>query len=131
MRVLLVENDKMIIKIIANCLLSRDCAVVSIQNGYDALKVASEEHFDAIISNVFLTQLSGLEFIGKLSTSNSLRPPVYVISKTPNEDLEFEAYQLGAIDFITIPFDPVLLIEKMISDQENRLQKNAPHINQK
>ncbi|WP_374441252.1 PleD family two-component system response regulator [Epilithonimonas sp.] len=127
LKILLVDSEMLFTKIIKNILLIKEYEIEEAGNGYEGLQKAKNKHFDLVISNVFLTQVSGLEFINRYKNEVNNTTPIFVISKSSDKNLESAVFDLGAANFITIPMNLYKLFKKV---KELETDRKAFLINQ-
>lgn len=80
------------------------------ENGRDALQKAMADTYDAILCDLSMPIMDGLEFIAKLK-ANTVETPVVILTAHDNKDNMLRALQTGAFDFIEKPYEPVSLID--------------------
>jgi DNA-binding response OmpR family regulator len=88
--------------------------VVEAANGEEALAQAREARFDLFVLDVMMPGLSGLEVAARLraEAETSAVPFVFISARADEADVR-EGYALGAADYITKPFDPLRLGERL------------------
>ena len=103
-RILLVDDEPNIVKILTVCLVQSGHAVTGAASAEEALTRLDAAEFDLLISDVRLG--SGMDGLGLLQVSLSRRPemPVILITAYGTVELAVEAMKLGASDFIRKPF---------------------------
>jgi DNA-binding NtrC family response regulator len=113
-KVLLVDDEEEFTRILSERMEARGLKVVTAENGSAALKKAEDERFDAIILDMFMPEMDGIETLKRLLEIN---PDLQVIMLTGHATLEkgVEAVKLGAMDFIEKPADMDKLLAR-ISD---------------
>lgn len=84
--------------------------VVEASTGAEALEHARAGEFDLVLLDVMLPDMGGLEVAQKLMDDErtGAMPIVFLSARATREDLS-AGYALGAVDYITKPFDPVEL----------------------
>jgi two-component system KDP operon response regulator KdpE len=101
-KVLVVDDDSRILKTLEINLRARGFEVVPARTGEDALKLAARHHPDAVILDLGLPQLDGLDVVRGLRGWTSV--PIVVLSGRGFETTKVEALDLGADDYLTKPF---------------------------
>jgi DNA-binding NtrC family response regulator len=93
--------------------------VETCSSGYSAIETMQKRDFDLIITDLKMPGMSGLEV---LKTVRTLQPqiPVILITGFASVDTAVEAMKNGAFDYITKPFVPDLLLEKVHSALRQR-----------
>jgi DNA-binding NtrC family response regulator len=111
-RILLVDDEKEFTRILSERMETRGLTVVTAKNGPAALKKAEKERFDAIILDMFMPEMDGIETLKRLLEMN---PDLQVIMLTGHATLEkgVEAVKLGAMDFLEKPADMDKLLAKI------------------
>jgi two-component system phosphate regulon response regulator PhoB len=84
--------------------------VAEAADGAQALELANTEGFDLVLLDVMLPDMGGLDVARQLKADERTRalPVVFLSARTDKDDLR-AGFALGAIDYITKPFDPIAL----------------------
>ena len=85
--------------------------VLSAATGQDAVDRAAAEHPRAVISEVALPDLSGIELCRRLRRRGGM--PILVLSEIDDERTKIEALESGADDYVTKPFSPGELLARL------------------
>ena len=112
--ILIVDDDKEIVKGLQLVLEGRGYRVVTAHDGAAGLTVASEEHPDLVIVDMMMPKKSGFLVLEKLKNrSGGLIPTIMI---TGNEGSRHRAYaeMLGVRDYIRKPF----AMEKLVRSVE-------------
>jgi CheY-like chemotaxis protein len=111
-KVLIVDDEKDFLDIIAERILARGMDVSTATSAEDALNMVEEESFDVIILDFMMPALDGFK---ALKLIKAKRPDVQIIVLTGNVPGEkrMEAKALGALDVIEKPPDLKDLIQKI------------------
>jgi len=102
MRLLLIEDDPEITRVVQRGLEAEGFSVDSATSGADGLWQAAEAHFDAIILDLLMPGLSGYVVCEKLRASGNEVPVVILTAKDGELD-QVDLLDLGADDFLTKP----------------------------
>jgi DNA-binding NtrC family response regulator len=134
-KILVVDDDPDIRKILYDRLDSLGYIVVTAESGQEALDKAAKEDPDLMFLDLQLPHMSGLQVLKKLKEYPELS--VIIITAFGTIEKAVEAMKEGAFDFITKPFSPDhldLVIKKALEcralRQENlylRGELNAPY----
>jgi two-component system, OmpR family, response regulator len=83
-------------------------------DGTEALEQAEAEEFDLVLLDVMLPDIGGHEVARRWSANERTRalPVVFLSARTDRDDLR-AGYELGAVDYITKPFDPIALAARV------------------
>ena len=103
-RILVADDEPSIRMMLETGLTLNGFEVKSARTGREALDIAASEHFDAVLSDVYMPDLGGLELVDEFRL---LRPGMPIVLMTAQGSLEaaVDAVSRGATDFIGKPFD--------------------------
>ena len=103
---LLVDDDAMNRDALARRLTRNGYGVVTTDNGSDALQIVRERRIDAVLLDVMMPVMSGLETLRQLRQMRSVSdlPVIMVTARDESEDI-IEALDLGANDYVAKPID--------------------------
>lgn len=111
-KVLIVDDDPAICKLLQKVMRSNDLETTVANSGADALSLIRSHTFDIILLDVMLGDMEGFEIIKKIR-SQGITTPVMIVSGR-NEDYDsLYGLSLGADDYITKPFRPLVLGAKV------------------
>ena len=107
-RVLIADDDPSICRLLEKVMLSNDMEPVIAGSGKEALEAISSQHFDLILIDVMLGDMEGFDVIRKIRKEGN-NTPVMIVSGR-NEDYDsLYGLTVGADDYITKPFRPLIL----------------------
>jgi len=113
-RVLVVEDEPDMNNLLADVLRAFDFQPVQAADGREALDRLGEQRPDAVILDLMLPGMSGYELCRRLKTSGETAPiPVLILTALDRETDRRTAYEAGADDYMTKPFAPETLIERL------------------
>ena len=112
--ILIVEDEKDIIKMLEYNLKKEGFKILSARNGEDALDSANREYPDLIILDLMLPKMDGLEVCKSLKkeTKTAAIPIIMLTAKSQESD-KIVGLELGADDYMTKPFSPRELIARI------------------
>jgi two-component system, OmpR family, KDP operon response regulator KdpE len=116
-RVLLVDDERAILKILSIKLKISGYDVIATTSGKEALDLIVSAYPDIMLLDVVMPGMDGFEVLEKLRTSSEL--PVIVFSARPENAQK--ALALGANDFIAKPLD----FDRMIKRIEKMLDRKS------
>jgi DNA-binding response OmpR family regulator len=105
MKILIAEDDPLMMVLIKNQLASENYTLSVHIDGRSALETLEAFKPDMIITDILMPFTSGLELISVVRSSGS-KIPILVLSAMDQEATVLEALSLGANDFISKPFKP-------------------------
>jgi len=112
MRVLLIEDDRMMARSIELMLQAGGFLVEKTQAGEDGVDLAEVYDYDMILLDLNLPDMSGLEVLRTLRRGKN-ETPVLVLSGTLEIDSKVKALSLGADDYMTKPFHKDELVARL------------------
>ena len=113
-KILLVEDEPDIIRLVKFTLEQRNFEVVATSNGLAAIEIASTEKPDLILLDVMMPVINGYETCGRLKKNEKTKDiPVIILSAKAQKKEVDRALKAGAADFIAKPFSPRELREKI------------------
>lgn len=126
-KVLVVDDDQNFLKVISFNLTQQGLQVTVAHDGLQALELFKSEAFDLILSDVRMPQMDGLTLLDQIRQLHE-DTPMIMITAHGDVEMAVQAMQAGATDFLTKPFDRMLLqkkIERALKlkrlEQENRV----------
>lgn len=121
LRVLVVDDSRVVRHVITDALSSsNEIQVVGhASNGEQALRMVAELDPDAITLDLEMPKMGGFTFLRLLLARRST--PVIVLSSHDATDNVFKALELGAVDFIAKPPDPLLSPEPFRTELAQKL----------
>jgi len=109
-RILIVDDTEATRELLARRLGREGHHVVEVANGRAALDRVALEIFDLILLDMMMPDLNGYEVLTQLKADVRFRHiPVIVISALDEIDSVVRCIEAGAEDYLSKPFDPVLL----------------------
>ena len=104
-KILVVEDDANLVELIRYNLEQEDFAVVSTEDGEEALVLADEEKPDLVLLDWMIVNLSGIEVCRRMrrepATANL---PIIMLTARTEEADRIRGLEIGADDYITKPF---------------------------
>ena len=105
MKILVVDDDKLMLESISHQLKKEGYEVELAKDGYEALSVIDKVKVDLIISDVMMPNISGLGLLSLLKQFYFNKIPLIIISSLDKADIVLHSIGLGAIDFLKKPID--------------------------
>ena len=110
MRILVCEDEILTLKTIEFALVREGHEVIKATDGDQGREILQEEKVDLLITDINLPYAKGLELVRFINTQLELRIPVIIVSGITLDETRDHALELGAIGYLTKPFDPVELL---------------------
>ena len=130
-RILVVDDEPLIVEGLKRLLAARDYDVASAGGGCDALIAIGKQQFDAILLDLGMPDLNGNEVL-RFVSDRSADTPVIVVSGDSTIDAAIRALRGGAADFVRKPYEPEELLRRIDNTlARRRLEKENNHILQR
>jgi len=111
--ILLVDDDDLTLTL-GSDLLVPNYKLITADSGSRMFRILELITPDLILLDILMPEMSGFEVIKLLKENEATRQiPVIFLSATNREDHEQEGLSLGAIDFVSKPFSPSLLLKRI------------------
>ena len=103
MRILLVEDDKGIVRFLKKGLTESAFSVDVVTNGEDGLDAVLRRKYDLIVLDILLPRMDGREILKRMRSVDIQTPVIFLTAKDSEEDI-VHGLNLGADDYLTKPF---------------------------
>jgi DNA-binding response OmpR family regulator len=103
MRILLVEDERKVASFVARALRENAYAVDVAPTGEEGFRLASENSYDAILLDVRLPGITGIELCRKLRREE-IQSPILMLTARGLVEQRVEGLDAGADDYLTKPF---------------------------
>lgn len=127
-KVLVVDDEKLIVKGIKYSLEQDEMKVDCAYDGEEALRLAGENQYDIILLDVMLPALDGFEVLKRIREFSSV--PIIMLTAKGDDMDKILGLEYGADDYITKPFN-ILEVKARIKAIIRRSGKNNPVENTK
>ena len=119
-RILIVEDDKNLRKLITTYLKKNEYITYEATNGLEALDIMDTNYIDLIISDIMMKEMDGYELTKSLRDANYTIPILLVTAKSTIADKK-EGFLLGADDYMVKPInmEELLLRVKVLLRRAN------------
>ena len=111
MRVLIIEDDKILSKTIEQCIINK-YDVDRAFDGEEGVMYAKQSIYDAIILDLMLPVMNGYEVLKKLRDEKIYTPVLILTAKDALED-KLRGFKVGADDYLVKPFNREELIARI------------------
>ena len=111
--VLVVDDDREIVKAISILLEKEGYRVLKAYNGMEALDLALDPSLRLILMDVMMPQLDGLSAVLKIREQRNL--PIIVLSAKSEDSDKILGLSMGADDYVAKPFHPQELVARVRS----------------
>jgi sigma-B regulation protein RsbU (phosphoserine phosphatase) len=112
-KILVVDDDESIRKLLSRILLRAGYEVEAASGGKEALEFLAKKNFNLIILDMDMPQMTGIDFLINIKEEKITNIPVLMLSGTTNVDQIIKIYELGAYDFIRKPEHPEIILKRV------------------
>jgi DNA-binding response OmpR family regulator len=110
-KVLIVDDDQKLQKILKEYFEEDEFLVISMYDGVDCIEVINSESPDIIILDIMLPGCNGLDVMRKIKKKHSV--PIILLTAKGEETDRIVGLELGADDYLPKPFNPRELLARM------------------
>ncbi|WP_446651686.1 response regulator transcription factor [Anaerospora hongkongensis] len=107
-KILVVDDDARILKIVKHCLEKEAFQVVTAVDGESALNIVKLEQPSLVVLDLMLPKLNGYDVCRALTDQYSI--PIIILSAKGDELDRIVGFRLGVDDYMTKPFSPTELV---------------------
>lgn len=130
-RILVVDDEDRIRRLIRMYLERDDFVVEEAENGRQALEMALENDYDVILLDIMMPEMDGIEVCEELRKEKMT--PVIMLTAKGEESNRVQGFEVGADDYIVKPFSPrevVLRVKAVLRRTSNSaLNDSSSHSN--
>jgi diguanylate cyclase (GGDEF)-like protein len=122
--ILVVEDERLIARLLKETLQIEGYQVVTVLRGEDAVQYALRETPHLVLLDMKLPDMDGYDVVKRLRANpKTMHIPILILSALDDCASKVEAFELGADDYITKPFDTDELLAR-VRTQLRRVQQN-------
>jgi adenylate cyclase len=120
-RILVVDDNASNLDLLSRRLMRDDHQVTTAESGAAALALTASESFDLVLLDLMMPEMSGYEVLSRLKADERTRHiPVIMVSALDELDSTVRCVEAGAEDYLSKPFDPVLLRARIDASLEKK-----------
>lgn len=120
MRILYVEDEEFLAEAVIHMLKKEKIMVDWAADGNEGLELALKPNYDAIVLDIMLPHMSGLEIL-KIIRSRNIKTPVIMLSALSEVEDKIRGLNTGADDYLAKPFKTAELVARL-----NALSRRQP-----
>jgi sigma-B regulation protein RsbU (phosphoserine phosphatase) len=125
-KILIVDDQEENCAVLQRRLEKEGHTCISVHDGETALDRLATEPFDLVLLDIMMPGIDGREVLRRIKSDEKLRHlPVIMISALDQIDSVVECIQLGAEDYLSKPFNPVLLRARIGSSLDRKRLRDA------
>ena len=110
--VLIVDDDEAVQSVLYKVISSNGLDARVVASGEEALEVTRRYHFDLILLDVNMRGIDGFEVVQELR-KRGVKTPIIIVSGRKEDYDTLYGLDIGADDYITKPFNPIVLGAKV------------------
>jgi DNA-binding NtrC family response regulator len=129
-RVLLVDDEEKFLEVLSQRLETRGIDAETSTSGEEALVKIKNKNFDAIVLDVMMPGIGGIETLKRIRKEN-LDVQIIMLTGRGSVDKAVEAMKEGAIDFMEKPADINTLLNKISEAKEKKILLVMKNIEEK
>lgn len=111
-KILIVDDEALIRDALAFKLRKEGYHIETANDGEQAISILDKEDFDIIISDIMMPFVSGFELL-QILKERGTEAPILMLTSLNSENAESKAFDLGADDYMTKPFSPKDLTQRI------------------
>ncbi|MEO6976806.1 MAG: response regulator, partial [Mucilaginibacter sp.] len=119
-RVLLLEDELQLAKIVSETLRTRGFTITHLANGVLGMDALRKNQYDVCIVDVMMPFMDGFTFVEQLRKTDKQLPVLFLTAKSRSEDV-IKGYQSGGNDYLKKPFS----LEELILRLNELLRRTA------
>ena len=112
LKILVVDDSKMIRSIHKDMLEDAGYQVITAENGYEALEFFHKDKFDLVLTDLNMPKMDGYTLTQELRKINDEIPIIIATTESQSHDID-KGVEVGADIFMVKPLKEVELIEKV------------------
>jgi len=114
--ILIVEDDEMSRELLEKRVARSGYHVTAVSDGEAAIKAVNERHVDLVLLDIMMPGMSGIDVLEAIRKNTDLNnvQVIMISALDDNESIE-KCMQMGAEDFITKPFNALILKSRILS----------------
>jgi DNA-binding response OmpR family regulator len=112
MKVLLLEDDNVLLETLLDILTQNGFNVTAVQNASEAIETTFKNDYDMYLFDINLPDMSGIELLESLKQADDTTPTIFISANVDIETIS-KGFEVGAEDYIKKPFMPEELLVRL------------------
>lgn len=104
--VILIEDDADIVRLVKKDLAVSRYQISAAKDGQTGLKMLQENNYDAVILDLGLPDINGLELCSSIRNELDSKIPIIILTSWQRLEDKLRGFEAGADDYVTKPFSP-------------------------
>ena len=111
--ILIIEDEPTINRIVSNYFLKEKYRVLSALDGFKGLQLFSKNRVDLVCLDIMMPNINGWDVAKTIRETSNV--PIIMMSALSEEEDILKGYSLKVDDYITKPFNPKILVAKVMN----------------
>ena len=113
--ILIVDDKPNNLLILKGFLEAIDCNIITTRSGNEALNFMQNYEFALVLLDVLMPEMDGYELAERMRRSERTKgiPIIFITANSIDQWSVFEGYEVGAVDYLLKPIEPVILRSKV------------------
>ena len=108
--ILIADDEPEIRTLLRLYLENENYQIIEAENGKQALELLKKEHVDLCLLDIMMPEMDGFDVLGFMKRSHMTEViPVIMISSESSSSYIEKAYEMGAADYISRPFNALIV----------------------
>lgn len=112
-KILICEDDFLTLKALEHSIKNEGFEILLAKDGREAKEILTSENIHIFLTDIHVPYFSGLELIRFVREDLQKQIPILVLSRVGLEETILHAFELGATDYLTKPFNPADLMLRL------------------
>lgn len=108
-RILVAEDNRLILETVAHSLTREGYEIIKAADGKECLSILEQNSVDLIITDLYMPHFNGLEVVSNMNEDIKKIIPIMVLSASGGEENVLKAFDMGVDDFMVKPFSLIEL----------------------
>ena len=121
MRILIVDDERMIREVLREYIIHDGFEAVEASNGEEAVQLCRQMDFDVVLMDIMMPKMDGLEAVRQILREKDVA--VIMLSALGEEYDKLRAFELGVDDYVTKPFSPKEVLARIHAVAKRRSVK--------
>ena len=114
MKILVVDDESRIRKLVRDFLVKKDYEVLEASNGKEAVDLFfAQNDVDLIILDIMMPVMDGWQVCREIRAYSKV--PIIMLSAKSDERDELQGFELGVDEYVSKPFSPKVLVARVLS----------------
>jgi Response regulators consisting of a CheY-like receiver domain and a winged-helix DNA-binding domain len=128
-RILIADDDPLLRALLHHRLTADGHEVIALEDGGDVIEVVRTQLPDLVVLDAMMPVMDGFEILRRLHADPAARAvPVVMLTALRREEDIVSALQLGAVDYLSKPFIPSELSQRINRILETKAPSQVPNV---